>query len=54
MRWVEPAATSPFGRYRAEDVIKAIDGDVDLVLCSQVIFSTGEVLAGLPEITRSA
>jgi|GEM_PF-250009 len=54
VRWVEPAATSPFGRYRAEDVIKAIDGDVDLVLCSQVIFSTGEVLAGLPEITRAA
>ncbi|XHC27190.1 hypothetical protein ABWH91_07815 [Phycisphaerales bacterium ac7] len=53
VRWVEPAATSPFGRYRAEDVIKAIDGDVDLVLCSQVIFSTGEVLAGLPEITRT-
>ncbi len=54
VRWVEPSTTSPISRYRAEDVIRAIDGDVDLVLCSQVLFSTGEVLAGLPDITRAA
>ena len=54
VRWVEPSITAPMRRYNADDVIAAIDGEVDLVLCSQVIFSTGEVLDGLPSITRAA
>lgn len=52
--WVEPAATKPLARFEASDVVKAIQDSTDLVLCSQVLFSTGQVLEGLPDITAAA
>jgi kynureninase len=54
VRWVEPTETAPIALYSADRIIEAIDESVDLVLCSQVLFSTGQVLDGLPRITAAA
>ncbi len=54
VKWVEPSAAKPFARFDASAVIDAIDDSTDLVLCSQVMFSTGQVLQGLPDITAAA
>ena len=54
VRWVEPRVTAPIPLYSEDDVIAAIDSSVDFVLCSQVMFTTGQVMHRLPEITRSA
>lgn len=53
IRWVEPRTERPIRLYSEEDVIKSIDAEVDLVLCSQVMFSTGQVMQRLPEITAA-
>jgi kynureninase len=54
VQWVDPAAREPISRFDAADVIRAISDSTDLVLCSQVLFSTGQVLDGLPDITAAA
>jgi len=54
VRWVDPSQTTPLPMFRADDVIGAIDEQTDLVLCSQVLFSTGQVLGDLPAITAAA
>lgn len=54
VRWVEPRVAAPIPLYSEDDVIAAIDSSVDLVLCSQVMFTTGQVMNRLPEITDAA
>lgn len=54
LRWVEPAHTNPITTFDAGKIIDAIDDSIDLVLCSQVLFSTGQVLPDLPHITAAA
>ncbi|MFG0293182.1 MAG: aminotransferase class V-fold PLP-dependent enzyme [Phycisphaerales bacterium JB050] len=54
VKWVEPSTTHPIAQFDAADVINAIDDSTDLVLCSQVLFSTGQVMEGLPDITAAA
>ncbi len=41
------------GEFHAEDIAKAIEG-ADLLVVSSVMFRTGQVLGGLPELLRKA
>jgi len=54
VRWVEPRRREPIEVYDLADLIQAIDSTVDLVLCSQVLFATGQVLTDLPALTAAA
>jgi len=54
VRWVEPRVTAPIPLYSEDDVIAAIDSSVDLVLCSQVMFTTGQVMQRVADITAAA
>lgn len=52
VRWVEGQGDIPL--FRTEDVLNAITSDVDLVVVSQVFFSTGQVMPGLKSIVEKA
>ncbi|HYR00035.1 MAG TPA: aminotransferase class V-fold PLP-dependent enzyme, partial [Casimicrobiaceae bacterium] len=51
LAFVEPRADASFA---AEDVLAAIAGGADLVVVSQVLFRTGQVLPGLAAIVAAA
>jgi kynureninase len=44
MRWIEPDAS---GNFSVEPLIDAIQGEADLVIVSQVMFMTGQIVEGL-------
>lgn len=54
--WIEPRADAHAGLplIDAHDVVQAIRPGVDLVVVSEVYYSTGQVLDGLAEIIRAA
>jgi kynureninase len=54
VRWVEPETREPIEVYSIEGLVKALDSRVDLVLCSQVMFATGQVMEGLPKLVAAA
>ena len=51
LTFVEADAGGLFG---AQDVVDAIEGGTDLVVISQVMFQSGQVMPGLPEIVTAA
>lgn len=51
VRWVEPGAG---GRFDADSIIAAMEGGADLLVVSQVFFSTGQVLEGLDRVIAAA
>ena len=54
VRWVEPDSREPIESYSVPTILSAVDADVDLVLCSQVMFATGQVLRDLPDLVAAA
>lgn len=54
IRWVEPDTRQPIELYSVQSLKAALDSQVDLVLCSQVLFATGQVLADIPELVAAA
>ncbi len=54
VRWVEPDTREPIDTYSVQGLIAALDARVDLVLCSQVLFATGQVLAWIPDLVAAA
>jgi kynureninase len=51
LRFVEPRES---GAFAAEDLLDAVRSGVDLVVISQVVFTTGQVLPQLQELTAAA
>ncbi|MBL8891682.1 MAG: aminotransferase class V-fold PLP-dependent enzyme [Planctomycetaceae bacterium] len=54
VRWIEPDYRAPIEFYSVKSLKAALDQHVDLVLCSQVLFATGQVLDDIPELVKSA
>jgi kynureninase len=54
VRWVEPSVREGIDHYGVADLTARLDADVDLILCSQVLFATGQVLADLPRLVQAA
>jgi kynureninase len=50
IRWVEGSAD---GEFRLDDVMAAVDDSTDLVVISQVMFMTGQIVHGLRELAES-
>jgi kynureninase len=50
VRWIEAAAN---GEFQVEDVLAAIDSSVDLVVISQVMFMTGQILHSLEHLAKA-
>jgi kynureninase len=51
VRWVRP---DDRGLFHAEDIIDAIGDDTDLVMMSQAIFATGQVVEGIEAVVAAA
>ncbi|MDP1560049.1 MAG: aminotransferase class V-fold PLP-dependent enzyme, partial [Pirellulaceae bacterium] len=54
IRWIEPDAREPIELYSIQSLKAALDSQVDLVLCSQALFATGQVLADIPDLVAAA
>lgn len=54
IRWVEPDSRQPIELYSVPSLKAALDSQVDLVLCSQVLFATGQVLVDIPDLVAAA
>jgi kynureninase len=52
--WVEPSMSNPVPLFDSESIISAITHDTDLVVISQVVFATGQVIPNLDEIVDAA
>lgn len=50
VRWIEAGAN---GEFQVEDVLAAIDSSVDLVVISQVMFMTGQILHSLEHLAKA-
>lgn len=47
MRWVEPDAGKEHDEFRVDALIRAVDSGADLVVISQVMFMTSQIVTGL-------
>jgi kynureninase len=54
VRWVSPLSKDPIEQYSVQNLIAALRQPTDLVLCSQVLFATGQVLTDLPPLVAAA
>ncbi|MCW5946287.1 MAG: aminotransferase class V-fold PLP-dependent enzyme [Fimbriimonadales bacterium] len=52
--WVEPLMTDPVRLFDSESIISAITHGTDLVVISQVVFATGQVIPKLDEMVHAA
>jgi len=53
LRWVEPVTRQGIDHYQVDDWLTKLDSQVNLVLCSQVLFATGQVLKDLPRLVEA-
>lgn len=54
VRWIEPDVREPIELYSVKSLKAALDKSVDLVLCSHVVFASGQVLDGIPDLVAAA
>ena len=54
VHWVAPFNKDPIEQYSVQNLIAALRQPTDLVLCSQVLFATGQVLTDLPRLVAAA